>query len=143
MLLNTQLSDPVVNKTHGAPCSSLAKYLPANICVIWPPLLIKHTEKLVLNNSRQPLLGKTLKTIFSNAKERKFCIWRAAGEAGWSQPAWDTYGWDDTALELGQAQLGTGSQYSRSPGKAFQTAPRFAFHFQDEISALGFLRGAS
>lgn len=77
----------------------------------------QHTERLVLNKSRQPLLANNLKPIFSNAKERKFCIWGATGDAGWSQPAWDMYVWDDTALELGQAQLGAGSQYPRA-GKA-------------------------
>lgn len=69
----------------------------------------------------------TWKASFSNAKERKFCIWRATGGAGWSQPVWDTYGWDDTALEPGQARLGAGSQYSRSPGKAFELPPDLPF----------------
>lgn len=73
----------------------------------------------MLNKPREPLLDNNSKIIFSNAKERKFCVWKAAGDDGWSQAAWDTYGWDDTALEPGQARLGAGSQYSRSPAKAF------------------------
>ena len=36
MLLNSQLSDPVVNKIPNAPCSYSGKYLQINICVIWP-----------------------------------------------------------------------------------------------------------
>lgn len=64
----------------------------------------------MLNKSRQPLLGKDLKTIFSNAKERKFCIWRAAEErlggpsqrgtrmAGMTQPwSWARLGLEQAA----------------------------------------------
>lgn len=107
------------------------------LSVLFGHLCLSNTERLVLNKSRQPLLANNLKPIFSNAKERKFCIWGATWDAGWSQPAWDMYVWDDTALELGQAQLGAGSQYPRA-GKALN-CPWFAFHFQDETLAQRFL----
>lgn len=136
MFLNSQLSDLVVNKITSAPCSSSVKYLQINICVIWPPQLIKQRGPSEIN------CGSCCQTItwnisFQTLKKRSF----AFGENDGSQPAWDVCDWDHmktwdaSALELSQTQPGAGRRDSRAAFRSTWTVHSFPFHFQDEMSA--------
>lgn len=95
----------------------------------------------MLNKARELLPDHNLKHILWDPKQKRFCTWRAAESDGWSQPAWDMCDRDHTktcgasALELSQAPLGAGRQYSRSAFRSIWTVHCFPFHFQDEISA--------